>query len=322
MKESHITRLHLWTTLLVCFIAAAASGQEWMSRPVEPTTSLEQSGFKGDRYDGYVFLDADGDPLPFQSDSAIESFLVTAKIESMSKIPVGVSDPRKLLLSADGIQLNAIFKDIDEEKKKVREKTAGKVRFYFRWRDWYGYDIAAYHVDRLLDLDRVPPVIERKVKGQPGSVQIWIQGVITRAEKHKDDLKPPDLARWNQQKNTLYIFDSLVANRDSNLGNGLIDGNWRLWFIDCSRCFDTTEDLIYGTAITHCERSTWESLRGLDREKARAELDPYLSPGEIDAFFTRCDKLIEHIEGLIDEWGEAIVLFDQRPPSVKAPWAR
>ncbi len=240
----------------------------------------------------------------------------------MTKIPLGVSDPRKLTLSADGLSLNAIFKDVDEERKNVREKIAGKTRVYLRWRDWYGYDIAAYRIDRLLGLDRVPPIVERKIKGQSGSIQIWIQGVITRAEQHEDDLKPPDIARWNQQKTTLHIFDSLVANRDSNLGNGLIDGNWRLWFIDCSRCFDTTEDLIYIQQITHCERRIWDSLRNLDREEARERLERYLDRGEINAFFTRCDKLIEHIEGLIEEWGEAIVLYEQRPPSAKAPWGR
>ena len=43
----------------------------------------------------------------------------------------------------------------------------------------------------------------------------------------KGGIEPPEIARFNQQRTTLRVFDNLVANRDSNLGNTLIDGNWR-----------------------------------------------------------------------------------------------
>ena len=32
-------------------------------------------------------------------------------------------------------------------------------------------------------------------------------------------------------------------------------------------------------------------------------------------------KIVDHIQGLIDQWGEEIVLFDLRPPDATAPWA-
>jgi len=94
------------------------------------------------RFDGYLFLDADGHPIPFQSDEAIEEFLRTAEVVSKEKIPVG----------------------IDLEERNIRDKTAGKSRMYLNWRDWFGYDIAAYHVDRMLGNDRVPPIVGRKIK--------------------------------------------------------------------------------------------------------------------------------------------------------------
>ena len=272
------------------------------------------------RFDGYLFLDADGHPLPFQSDEQIEQFLKTATVVSMKKIPVGVSDPRKILLAGQGVQLHAVFKDIDHEERNIRVKTAGKSRMYLMWRDWYGYDIAAYHVDRLLGNDRVPPVIKREVKRNYGSVEIWLEGAITENERREKGFKPPNIARFNQQKEIMHIFDNLVGNRDSNLGNALIDRNWRLWFIDCSRCFGTSEDLLFPEAITHCERRLWKALLELDETEATRQLAPYLSKGEISALMVRRDKIVEHIQTLMDEWGEVSILFDIGPATEIAPW--
>ena len=273
------------------------------------------------RFDGYLFLDANGHPLPFQSDEEIEEFLRTAAVESKKRIPVGVSDPWKLLMAGSGIRLHAAFKHIDDEKRNIRDTTAGKSKMYLMWRDWYGYDIAAYHVDRLLGNDRVPPIIGRTIKRTEGSVQIWLEGAITENERREKAFAPPDIARFNQQKEILHVFDNLVGNRDSNLGNALIDPNWRLWFIDCSRCFGTSEELLYPEAITHCERRLWNVLRNLDETEVTQRLAPYLSTGEISALMMRRDKLVEHIQALIDEWGEGSILFDIGPPTEIAPWA-
>ena len=202
----------------------------------------------------------------------------------------------------------------------MRDTTAGKSKMYLMWRDWYGYDIAGYHVDRLLGNNRVPPVIKRSIKRNDGSVQIWLEGVITENQRREKGFDPPDIARFNQQREVMHLFDNLVANRDSNLGNALIDRNWHLWFIDCSRCFGTSEDLLFPEAITHCERRLWNVLRELDETEATRQLAPYLSKAEIRALMVRRDKLVEHIQALIDQWGEGSILFDIGPPTEIAPW--
>jgi hypothetical protein len=289
--------------------------------PEKTGATLQSVQTVSSRFDGYLFLDADGHPLPFQSDEEIEEFLRTAAVVSKKRIPVGVSDPWKLLMAGSNFRLHAAFKHIDKKERNVRDKTMGKNKFYLVWRDWYGYDIAAYHVDRMLGLNRVPPIVERKVKGQEGSVQIWLENAITEKERREKAFDPPNIARFNQQKAILHVFDNLVGNRDSNLGNALIDGNWRLWFIDCSRCFGTSEDLLYPEAITHCERSLWSGLRDLDESEVAQRLAPYLSKAEISALMVRRDKIVEHFQALIDDWNEELFLFDLGPPTVVAPWA-
>ena len=279
------------------------------------------SASTGERFEGYLFKDVDGQPLPFQSDQEIESFLKSAEVESITKIPVGVTRPKKVLLIRETLRLNAVFKYIDEEKQMVRDPTTtGRGKLYLKWRDSYIYDIAAYQVDRLMGLDRVPPIVLRKIKGNPGSLQIWVEDTITENMRREEAFDLPEIARFNQQRSTMILFDNLVANRDSNLGNTLIDGRWRLWFIDCSRCFGSSADLLYPDAVTHCDRQVWDALRKLDRSTADEALSPYLSRLEIDVLFKRRDKLVDLLQARIDEWGEELVLFDQRPPTDTAPW--
>lgn len=295
-------------------------GYRWLDiddRPLPFQSDGEPAPSSEHRFEGYLFRDADGRPLPFQDDQAIEDYLAASTLVSMKKIPVGVSDPRKLLLAGDGLRVNAVFKDIDIKETKVRD---GR-KFYLEWRDWFGYDIAAYRIDRLLGLNRVPPVIQRKIKKRSGSVQIWLQGVITDTVRRNEGFKPPNIGRFNQQKDIMNVFDNLVANRDSNLGNRLIDANWRLWFIDCSRCFGNSSDLLNPESITHCERSLFDSLKALQRSDVEEQVSSYLTGPEIKALFARRDKIVDHIQRLIDEWGEIHILFDTIPPSETAPWA-
>ena len=272
-------------------------------------------------FEGYLFSDVNGNALPDQSDAAVEKILREGQIVSREKIPVGVTHPRKLVLAYGDRQIHASFKEIDRKEKNKQDRGPGGKTLYRDWRDWYGYDIAAYRLDRLLGLYRVPPTIERQDKRSIGAVTYWVQGTLPERERKDQGIEPPDVARFNQQRQTLRLFDNLIANRDSNLGNMLIDGNWRLWFIDFSRSFGTMKKLIYPEAVTHCERRMLESLRALDRDAVERELGEFLSRFEIEALMKRRDALVKHIDDLIAQQGEELVLFDNRPPTERAPWA-
>jgi hypothetical protein len=290
---------------------AAAQAPESVSSP--PTA--------GERFEGYLWLDVDGHPLPFQSDEEIEEFLRTAKVESIGKIPVGVTGPKKVVLAGNGVRVHATFKDIERREKDKNIRIQDRHLKYRDWRDSHMYDVAAYHVDRLLGLNRVPPAALRKIKRKNGSLKIWVEGSVNEKERQDRGCDPPDAFRWNQQHQILRIFDNLVANQDSNLGNTLIDGNWRLWFIDCGRCFGEIKELFYPQAITHCERGLWQALQELDEERLEERLEPYLAAQERKALLARRDKLVQHLQDRIDEVGEARVLYDLRPADERAPWA-
>jgi hypothetical protein len=293
--------------------SATASEQE--------AESLTNSG--NPTFEGYLYLDSEGRPLSIQSDAEIESFLTEAEIIDERQIPTGITHPLKLTLKADGIETYAAFNDADIRRRNVTEEINGRSHFSFNWRDSYRYSIAAYRLDRLLGLYRVPPVVPRQTRGARGAISIWLAGTVTENQRELEfKADPPDLRRWNRQRLLLLIFDNLVANRDSKLSNLLIDANWRLWFIDCTRCFGKTEVLYYPLEnVSHCERGMWVGLRGSSEREIREALAPYLSMAEMKALMARRGKIMWHFEKLIAEKGEAAVFYDVDPPSGTAPRA-
>jgi hypothetical protein len=262
------------------------------------------------QFDGYVWLDIHGEPLPFQSDAEIEDFLRTAEVIDSTIVSEGITMPRRVVLSRDGISAHAIFKDVDVERHKVTERTYGRSHFYLDWRDSHLYDNAAYVIDRMLGINRVPPAVNRRIGGSSGTMIIWIEGTMTESERRKTGLQPPDLVAWNRQMQIMHIFNNLIARRDVNPGNTLIDADWRVWFIDSTRAFGTVDDLLCAGSITSCERGLFESLQSLDPTKVRQELRSYLPKSEIDALLKRQKKIVAFLLDLIDQRGAEAVIFD------------
>ena len=319
-----ISGRNLFPGVLALVLAAAiggAQGADAQSPPAPETGDHTGTAGADERLDGYLWLDVDGHPLPFQSDEAIEVYLLEAEVESSKKIGAGVTAPRKVILNRDGVRAHAAFKHVDESKKDVTDTVAGTTRHYREWRDSHLYDVAAYRLDRLLGLDRVPPTVLRKVGHYDGAVVMWLEGTVTNTYLRDTGLRPPDLVRWGQQMQIIYVFDNLVANRDRNLGNLLFDQNWRAWSIDCSRCFGTSKDLLYPNALGHCERNLWQALQALDESQLEELLGDYLTIFEIKAMLARRDNIVDSIQGTIDELGEIHVLYDLQGPSERAPWA-
>ena len=116
----------------------------------------------------------------------LENYLRTAKVVSKSRAG-GRGVNWKVFLDDGKIARSGFFKTID------RPGTAPIP-------DSYKKGFAAYELDKLLGLNLVPPVVEREIDGQKGSLQIFISGHLKESERRLKKIEPPDPKRF---KNTL-----------------------------------------------------------------------------------------------------------------------
>jgi hypothetical protein len=263
--------------------------------------------------DAPVWLGADGEPLPFADLDGIERFLATADIVSNEKISTGRTGPRQLLLEQDGVRARAAFNAVDQLTRGL-SRPPGHSISVLNFHDYHLFNCAAYRLDRLLGLGRVPPSVPREVKGRSGTVTLWLEGTIMEKDRTARGPEPPDPFRWTQQKKMMLVFDNLIGNVDRNLGNILIDRSWRLWFIDHTRSFISTAALLNPETLNRCERGLYDALEQLDEAQLRRELSPFLTGAEIDAMLARRELILDRLQQEVDRLGESVVLFELRPP--------
>jgi hypothetical protein len=245
------------------------------------------------------YLGRDGKPLPFRTEAEIIAFLQTATVVSIEDMTAGTNKKkRKVELEQNGVRVRAIHRNTYDYRDMA---SVGFV-------DSYLSELAAYELSRLLGLNFVPPVVKRKVK-KMGSLQLWVEGAKTEADRLRGDIEPPDAERFNQQVEVMRVFDNLIANTDRNPGNMIIDPDWRIWFIDHTRSFAGFRELREPKKITRCERGLWEKLQSVsDAEIERAVKKT--APKYIPQLKQRRQLVVEKIRELIATEGEDKVIFD------------
>jgi hypothetical protein len=229
-----------------------------------------------------------------------EEFLKTAKIDRSTGTSVGVLAPRHVFFSPGGLANGAAVKRVPPGKKDG----------FF---ESYKSEIASYKLDRLLDLNMVPPTVEIKYEGQYASAQLWVENVRMLSDIQKAGARDPDTARWNRQLHRAQVFDSLVGNIDPNAGNWLFDPLWNFIKIDCSRCFTDTAKLQFDIkqVVKKIDRQFFERVKALDREAVRREVGELLTEsGAMPALFRRRDAIVKAFEELAKQQGDAQVFED------------
>jgi hypothetical protein len=211
-----------------------------------------------------------------------------------------------VLLEKDGVRMNVIFRAHNSEKPEAQMRDGRRVRNY---RDSYKLEVAAYQLAKLLELEAIPPVAERRIQGKDGSVQVWIENAMTETLRLEKKIKPPDQRRWNQQVQMMRLFDLLVYNWDRHTDNIIIDQQWNLWMVDHTRTFRRETDVPYVDQIILCERKFWQRLQQVEDETIRQRLKGILHDSELNSLLKRRQKLVEYLRERIASRGEADVLF-------------
>ncbi len=241
---------------------------------------------------------------PFSSAEEAAAFLRSARVLQNKQLGGGVSGARKLLLDDGKIQHHAVFKDIDVHRKEVTiVKGVPQTDFKDSWR----YEVAAYELDKLLGMNMIPVTVARRIEDKEGSLQLWMDGCITEAQRLKSGKVPPDSDEWNHKMLKCHLFDNLVYNTDSNLGNSLVTPEYQVFKIDHARAFKNLVSLPNTDHLTAFSKSLIEALDRLDKPSLSKCCRSYLSSMEIDSLLKRKALILNLYRRLLAERGDSIL---------------
>jgi len=238
----------------------------------------------------------------------IEQYLKTAKIIKAKDIGEGVTKPKRIFLESEEEEISGCWKDIKGKQKGYLEG----------WK----YEIAAYEMDKLLDLNMIPPTVQRNFEGKEGSFQFWMEGGMSDLDRMEDDIKIPEseLLNWNKNKYKMRAFDCLIGNEDRTQQNIRYTDDWRMILIDHSRSFRSskkfTENLVYGRngilgakLFRILPRAFVQKIKELNFEAINSAAGSYLTEKEIESVLKRKDLLLAEIDEMIKEHGENKILY-------------
>jgi hypothetical protein len=232
-----------------------------------------------------------------RSADEMEQFLETATPQVVVSAAAGRTDPWRVKLESGGVTRWALFKYIRRPRPEPIP-------------DSYTYELAAYALSKFLGLDFVPPVVERRIKETPGSLQAFVENAIPESDRKRDNVRPADPEAFDRAMADLRVFENLVYDSCENDKDTLIrTDTGEVYRVDFSQAFAPEAGLIPGCAIQRCSRRLYRALLDWDPAKVGALLAPHLNEAEIGALQARREALIGMIRGEIERRGEAAVLF-------------
>lgn len=233
----------------------------------------------------------------------IEQFIRDAAVVNIEEIGVGVTNPKRVDLAPGGPIDRIAFKPI----------RPGNYKGHF---ESYTAEIAAYELDKLLELGMTPPTVEKQIESQIGAAVMW----ASPTQSFKDFGGPPsppsaEIARWSVQLMRAKMFHNVIYNKDPNQGNWLVDPAWNLILIDNSRAFRPGDDMVH--ELQQIDRDLWDRLLALDENTLKDALGEWLEDGAIRAILKRRDKMAEVIQEMVDKRGEAHVFVRYTLPTIR-----
>jgi hypothetical protein len=227
-------------------------------------------------------------------EAEIEAALTSGAVSKLEAVPIGVTKPQRGYLPEGGPARRFAWKALPPQRRGG-------------YMESYKAEIAAYHLDRLLDLGMVPPAVERTVEGKIGAAILWIEGATGW---NKDAPPRGPEPGWSKQISRMKLFDQLIANIDRNQGNLLYDADWHLFLIDHSRAFTTRTSLSGIATLGLVDRALWTKIDALTADDLERVLGAWLSTDERRAMLSRRDRMRDVIAKLVKDKGEAGVFLE------------
>jgi hypothetical protein len=243
------------------------------------------------------------------TDEEREQFLLKADVIKQKGAPGGITGSYRATLRLGDFEHEAHIQPHDEYKPQLQLGSGLELDFRDSWRN----NVAAYRIDRMLGLGMIPVTVVRKDErsGKPASYTWWVDEVLmVERERFEKKIQAPKPQEWNRQIFVVRLFDQLIYNFDRNLGNLVIDKDWRIWMIDHTRAFKVFKELRDEKNLSaSCEADLLARLRTLEKPALREATKDLLTEGQVDGLLGRRDTIVRIYEQRIAAKGEAVVLY-------------
>jgi len=232
-------------------------------------------------------------PLKPLTRREMETFLRTAAITGRGPGPGGRTDAWLLTMTSGDVVIEALFKYVDRRRPEPLA-------------DSYRYELAAYALNKYLDVGFVPPIVERTVEGIPGAVQVFVPNAMSEAERKDKKIEPPDLKEFDRAMADLLVFQSLAYDDCHNDLDTLIRlDTGKIYRVDFSEAFAPEKGLPARCPILRCSRLLYRKLNGWNDKTVADYVGRFLNPQETAALNARRQAIIR----MIKMSGERNVLF-------------
>ncbi|MDH3349995.1 MAG: metallophosphoesterase [Gammaproteobacteria bacterium] len=156
-------------------------------------------------------------------------------------------------------------------------------------------DVAAYRLDRLLELEMVPVAVVRELDGKDGSLQFEPENRINEFERQQQGSGGSAWCPLAEQWNAMFVFDALIYNEGRNGRNILYSLDlWQLMLNTHGKAFSTHKgvprrlrDVPY-----HVGEAWKDALFALNNEVLQQVLGDVLDQKRLKALGARRDELL------------------------------
>ena len=211
-------------------------------------------------------------PGGFLSVEDTENLLATGELSNERKDAQG----RTIVTVSDGERrIDAVF-----EKRSGRE-------FY--------PELAAYRLDRLLELDMIPATVKRSIGRREGSLQFLPTRYMDEAQRSQEGRGGSANCPLPEQWMAMYIFDTLVYNEGRSLDRMLYGTDtWQMILVGHEKAFGASEGRPRHLASVDLEIGQgWrDALNGLSDEVIDRVFDGILDKRRRASFKARRDALL------------------------------
>lgn len=267
--------------------------QRFDGRIVEVDTGMLNFYYKGS---GNALVMEDGELQVF-SQAGDDAYQPILHPRSVGARPGNLSaDDLQLLLETGEIVSET--KDDDTDRTIVRVSNGvHEVSAIFSERRSKGFypDVAAYRLDRLIDLDMVPVTALRKVGKKDGSLQFMPDRSSNEAERSASGRGSSAPCPLPTQWEAMYVFDVLIYNEGRSLQRMLYErSTWDLMLVEHDRAFKSAKGRpSHLVAVPIIVTDGWRNaLMALSDDVLNQQFTDVLDKRRLRALGTRRDQLL------------------------------